>query len=175
MDIYLDIFGHPLISQRDIYASCRYPKRISSCLQISRYISSPMLISKADIFLSSDIHGYLVAFLSPFGYQAGYPGPLSVAIHEISYHYIYTLPRISIHSAALGPPGTAPWPASMRLLLSKRVFTHTLPYGTDSRPAVRHATHIEHSWRCSAPAPSVDSGSSFTGVVIGQSLTHRQG
>ena len=82
MDIYLDIFGHPLISQRDIYASCRYPKRISSCLQISRYISSPMLISKADIFLSSDIHGYLVAFLSPFGYQAGYPGPLSVAIHE---------------------------------------------------------------------------------------------
>ena len=41
-----------------------------------------MLISKADIFLSSDIHGYLVAFLSPFGYQAGYPGPLSVAIHE---------------------------------------------------------------------------------------------
>ena len=108
--------------------------RISKPFWISILISLairwyPKGISTPHVDIQS---GYLPVFRYPW-ISRGVPEPFWLSrriswpficcypwISRISYHYIYTLPRISVHLAA---PGPAPCPASMRLLLSKRVFT----------------------------------------------------
>ena len=117
-----------------------------------------MSISKADIFLSSDIHGYLVAFLSPFGYQAGYPGPLSVAIHEyLGYPITISTPFpgypsiLPLWALPAPPPGPLLCACcSETCIYSAENHVHTtavarvLERGVASEKAIRRSSIVSH-------------------------------